>query len=236
MNLSEFPPLHSQSVSNSYGSEHGSFDITTFGILAGREVVDEIEEKSFKETDAEEAVKCLRRCFQVLNPGNHSIKRCPEQSSISFVHCKHAIGIGRKYRQLRKVMEERARLELLKDCLFRIKLASSFVSDLESLVLAEYRTLYAISHDCSKDVHLSKLCCLNALCEDLRTQVGHWNCLKQKIHTNRWLQPILGTLYFQLENVKKTLNRLTDRAIYWLEKLILTGLQVCPWGCGKRHS
>ena len=153
-----------------------------------------------------------------------------EHTSISFIHCKHAVPLGKKYRHLRKVMEERARLELLKDCLFRIKLATSFVNDLESLVLAEYRTLYAISHDCCKDVHLSKLCCLNALCEDLRTQVGHWNCIKQKLHTNRWLQPVLGTLYFQLENVKVTLNHLRDKAIYWLEKLILTGLQVFAHG------
>ena len=65
MNLSELPPLHGQAVSNSYTSERGSFDITTFGILSGREVLDEVEEKAFKETDAEEAVKCLRRCFQV---------------------------------------------------------------------------------------------------------------------------------------------------------------------------
>ena len=166
----------------------------------------------------------------MFNPGNHITKRCPEHGSISFIHCKHAVALGRRYRRLRKVMEERARLELLKDCLFRIKLATTFINDLESLVVAEYRTLYAISHDCSKDVHLSKLCCLNALCEDLRTQVGHWNCIKQKIHTNRWLQPALGALYFQLETVKVTLNQLRDKAICWLEKLILTGLQVFAHG------
>lgn len=230
MSLSEFPPLQGQSVGNSYASNSGSFDITTFGILSGREVIDEIEERTFKEPDAEEAVKCLRRCFQVLNPGDHIAKRCPEHSSISFTHCKHAASLGQRYYHLRKIMTEKARLELLKDCLFRIKLAKTFINDLESLVLAEYRTLYAITHDCSKDVQISKLCCLNALCEDLRTQVGHWNCIKQKLHTNRWLQPILGTFYFQLENVKVTLHRLRDKAIYWLEKLILAGLQVFAHG------
>ena len=172
----------------------------------------------------------LHILFKVLNPGNHIAKRCPEHGSISFIHCKHAVPLGRRYRHLRKIMEERARLELLKDCLFRIKMATTFVNDLESLVLAEYRTVYGITHDCSKDVHLSKLCCLNALCEDLRTQVGHWYCIKQKLHTNRWLQPIFGALYFQLQNVRDMLNHLRDKTIYWLEKLILTGLQVFAHG------
>ena len=65
MNLSEFPPIQGQAVEQSYGSGRGSFDITTFGILSGREAIEDFEERSFKETDAEEAVKCLRRCFQV---------------------------------------------------------------------------------------------------------------------------------------------------------------------------
>ena len=66
MNLSELPPLHGQTVTSNYNTERGSFDITTFGVLSGREIGDEIEERCFKETDAEEAVKCLRRCFQVM--------------------------------------------------------------------------------------------------------------------------------------------------------------------------
>ena len=65
MNISEFPPLHGQVVSESYGSGSGSIDITTFGILSGREVIEDVEERNFKEPDAEEAVKSLRRCFQV---------------------------------------------------------------------------------------------------------------------------------------------------------------------------
>ena len=90
--------------------------------------------------------------------------------------------------------------------------------------------LYTITHDCVQEIPITKLFCLNALCEDLRTQIGHWNCIKQKLHTNRWLQPILGSLYFQLDRVKRTLNLLRDKAIWWLEKFVFVGLQVFAHG------
>ena len=127
-------------------------------------------------------------------------------------------------------MEERARLDLLRDCLYRVKSLTSFIKDVQEVVREEYQTLYHITHDSIKEIPVSKIYCLNALCEDLRAHVGHWNCIKQKLHTNRWLQPLLGLLHFELDWVKGTLNQLCEKAIWWLKKFILVGLQVFSHG------
>ena len=77
-----------------------------------------------------------------------------------------------------------------------------FVEELEGLVHMECRTVYGIRHGCGHaDTPVTKLYCLNALCEDLRLHVAHWNSIKQKINTNRWLQPRLGQLCLQLQSI-----------------------------------
>ncbi|XP_062590634.1 uncharacterized protein LOC134252229 isoform X2 [Saccostrea cucullata] len=184
----------------------------------------------FDVPEAEETLKLFRKPFKIVNPGNHITKRTPEYSSISFMHCRHLQGLGKQYLNLRAIMEERSRLDFLRDCLFRIKSVTAFVQDLEHLVQAEYRTYYAIMRNCLMDAPSSKIYCLNALCEDLRTHVGHWNNIKQCLHNNRWLQPILGRLYLDLEYVRKVLFQLYSDAIYWMEKLIVIGLQVFAHG------
>ncbi|KAJ8316966.1 hypothetical protein KUTeg_004870 [Tegillarca granosa] len=183
-------------------------------------------ETSFEVSDVEETVKLLRKPFQILNPGNHVSKRKPEHGSISFIHCRHVVGLGKQYVKLRSIMEVRARLEFLRDCLFRIRSVSNFVQDLENLVHTEYQTLYGITHNCLNEPPMSKLFCLNALCEDLRIHVGHWNNIKQRLHTDKWLQPVIGKLFIEAEHVKKTLIKLYNDAIYWMEKLILIGFKV----------
>jgi hypothetical protein len=105
-----------------------------------------------------------------------------------------------------------------------------FVRDLQHLMKEEYKLLYTVTHDCVDELPVSKIFCLNALCEDLRTQIGHWNCIKQKLHTNRWLQPVQGSLYFQLDQVKLVLKHLQNKAIWWLEKFVMIGLQVFSHG------
>lgn len=118
----------------------------------------------------------------------------------------------------------------MRDCLYRLKLAVTFVHDLKQLVKAEYKLLYTVSHDCVEELPVSKIFCLNALCEDLRTQIGHWNCIKQKLHTKRWLQPVLGSLHFQLDKIRIKLNHLQNTAIWWMEKFVAIGLQVFSHG------
>ncbi|OWF38447.1 uncharacterized protein LOC110466296 [Mizuhopecten yessoensis] len=183
-------------------------------------------ETTFEVPDAEETLKLLRKPFQIKNPGYHVCKRSPDHNSISFMHCRHVLGLGKQYEALRRIMEERARLEFLRDCMFRIKSVSAFVQDLETLVQNEYRTFYAITHQCVNESPMTKLYCLNALCEDLRTHIGHWNSIKQRIHTSKWLQPMIGRLYIDVEHVRKALFTLYNSAIYWMEKLIIIGFQV----------
>lgn len=114
--------------------------------------------------------------------------------------------------------------------MYRLKTAAAFVRDLQHLVAEEYKILYLIGHDCIDELPVSKLFCLNALCEDLRTLIGHWKCIKQKLHTNRWLQPVLGSMYFQLDRIKVSLRRLQEKAIWWMERFVMVGLQVFAHG------
>ena len=180
---------------------------------------------SFEVSDAEETLKLLRKTFQIKNPGYHVCKRNPEHNSISFTHCRHVLGLGKQYVQLKRTMEERARLEFMRDCTFRVKSVQAFVQNLETLSHTEYKTFYAITHHCVADPPMSKLYCLNGLCEDLRTQFGHWNIIKQRAHTNKWLQPLSGRLYIDLEHLHNALFTLYHSAIYWMDKLISTGIK-----------
>ncbi|KAK3599454.1 hypothetical protein CHS0354_036474 [Potamilus streckersoni] len=231
----DLPPLYGVSSSTNGGGSHTTsykFDVTNFGLLSERDFIQQAEcvESCYDVNDGGEVVRMLRKTFQVLNPGGHVSKRNPENGSISFIHCHHAVPLGKKYQNLRRLMTEHARIDLFRDCMVRIKAAATYVQDIENLVMAENRTLYAITHDCITSVPISKLVCLNALCEDLRTQIGHWNCLKQKLHTNQWLQPILGELFFELDHVRTRLLQLRNNAIWWLERLIQIGLQVFAHG------
>lgn len=183
-------------------------------------------ESSFNINDAEESVKSLRKSFHILSPGGHVCKRNPEHGGVGFIHCRHSMKLASSYAHLRSIMEKQSKLAFMRDCVFRIRSASTYVHELQNLVYAEYRTFYTIRHNCSTDIPVTKLYCLNALCEDLRLHVGHWNAIKQRLHTNRWLQPHMETLAFEIEYVRKTLIQLRDSAIYWLDRLIHIGLEV----------
>ena len=90
----------------------------------------------------------------------------------------------------------------------------------------ECRTVYAIRHGCAADTPVTKLYCLNALCEDLRLHVAHWNTIKQRLNTCRWLQPRLGQLCLQLQHVTQALTSAILRAINHLDQLIHIGFEV----------
>ncbi|GFO48406.1 coiled-coil domain-containing protein 142 [Plakobranchus ocellatus] len=90
----------------------------------------------------------------------------------------------------------------------------------------ECRTVYAIRHGCAAETPVTKLYCLNALCEDLRLHVAHWNSIKQRLNTCRWLQPRLGQLCLQLQHVTQTLTSAILRAVRHLDQLIHIGFEV----------
>ncbi|XP_053406512.1 uncharacterized protein LOC123547038 [Mercenaria mercenaria] len=233
MDLSSLPPLHGQIANARSSVEFRNDGLGIPGYLYDRDLLqdeDPSQVKTFGENDGEEAVKCLRRCFQVLEPGYHIARRAPDHGGSSFIHCRHSTQVGRRYLNLRQNLEERARVELMRDCFYRLKLSITFVRDLQQLVMDEYKVLYTITHDCVDELPVSKIFCLNALCEDLRTLIGHWKCIKQKLHTNRWLQPVLGSLHFQLDKIRLSLIHLQSKAIWWLEKFVLIGLQVFAHG------
>lgn len=183
-------------------------------------------ESVFDPSDAEDACKLLRKAFHLLGPGRHACKRNPDHGGSHFVHCRRGVKLGGYYSQLRRLLEERAGLELLRDCLYRVRSAQLFVEELEALLSAEYRTAYAIRHGCLLDAPVSKLYCLNALCEDLRVHAGHWNSVKQRINTGRWAQPLLGFFCRELAAVRRTLGALCDRAIFLMDRLVHVGFEV----------
>lgn len=183
-------------------------------------------ESVFEVSDAEDACKLLRKAFHMLGPGRHACKRNPDHGGSHFVHCRRGVKLGGHYCQIRRLLEERALVELLRDCIYRVRSAQLFVEELEGLLNAEYRTAYAIQHGCLLEAPVSKLYCLNALCEDLRVHAGHWNSIKHRTNTNRWLQPILGFLCQELRAVQRTLVTLCDRAIFIVDRMVHVGFEV----------
>ncbi|CAL1542275.1 unnamed protein product, partial [Lymnaea stagnalis] len=183
-------------------------------------------ETTFDSSDADDASKFLRKAFDILQPGYHASKRMPEMDGGYFSHCPRGVQLGKHYSNLRRLMEERAQLEILKDCLIRVKAAQIFVEELESLLQMECRTVYSIRHGCITETPATKLYCLNALCEDLRLHVAHWNSIKQRLNTNRWLQPRLGQLCLQLQHIMQVLTSAILRAVCNLEQLIHVGFEV----------
>lgn len=100
------------------------------------------------------------------------------------------------------------------------------MEELEGLLQVEYRSVYSIRHGCSLEAPVTKLYCLNALCEDLRLHMSHWNSIKQRLNTNRWLQPRLGMLLSQLQPVMHAMTSAVYSAVWNLECLIHIGFEV----------
>ncbi|KAH9509619.1 hypothetical protein Btru_044020 [Bulinus truncatus] len=192
--------------------------------------VPSVFEAKFDASDADDTSKYLRKAFNILQPGYHAAKRMPEMEGGYFSHCPRGVMLGKQYSNLRKLMEERAQLETLKDCLIRVKSAQSFVEELESLVQTESKTAYLIQHGCLIECPVTKLYCLNALCEDLRLHVAHWNSIKQRLNTNHWLLPRLGQLCLQLQHIMQVLTSFVLRAVSMLDQLIHLGFEVFAHG------
>lgn len=183
------------------------------------------DEYFYEPPHADETAKALAKAFKILNPLGHVCKRTVEHGS-SFSHCKQAVIFGRKYAELRQLMEARAKLRLVRDYTSRINAAAMFVRDLETVAMEEFQTWHDICHDSLTGTPQTRLDCLSSVCEDLRIHMNHWNSIKQLTHTDRWLRPLLPSLCFEMDAVRQKLFHLRDHAIWWIDRLIRIGLQV----------
>ncbi len=174
---------------------------------------------------ASQSAEALERSFKIVQPGNHICKRHPH-SNANFLHCRHGISFSAKYGHLQQLLEARAKLQLVRDYTSRINASLLFVKDLESITMEEYRTWHGICHNSLSKTPVSKLEALSSVCEDLRVHMGHWNSLKQLIHTDQWLQPLRPSLCLEMDPVRRKLFHLRDNAIWWIDRLIRVGLQV----------
>lgn len=104
------------------------------------------------------------------------------------------------------------------------------MEELESLIQMECRTAYSLRHGFTQETPVTKLYCLNALCEDLRLHVAHWNSIKQRLNTNHWLQPRLGQLCLQLQQIMQVLTSTVLKAVCNLDQLIHVGFEVFAHG------
>ena len=167
----------------------------------------------------------LSRQFRVLNPGNHVCKKTG-QNATSFSHCKYGVDFANKYSQLHTLMETRARLQLVRDYVSRINAFALFVKDVELITQAEYAMWYRICHNTVLETPETKLEFLSSICEDLRVHMSHWNSIKQLVHTDRWLKPLLPQLLCEMEQIRIRLHHLRDTTIWWIEQFICVGLRV----------
>lgn len=227
---SRLPPIHAIGRSKAVVDEDEPPDVPLH-VYGFDEAVDPEHsfssvESVFDAADAEDVCKLLRKAFHMLGPGRHACKRNPDHGGSHFVHCKRAAKLGCYYSRLQYLLEERAWMELLRDCVYRVCSTQQYVEELTGLLTAEYKTVYAIRHGCVVEAPVSKLYCLNALCEDLRVHVGHWNSIKQRVHTSRWLRPMLGFIICDLGAVQRMFAQLCDRALFIIDHLVQVGFEV----------
>ena len=175
---------------------------------------------------ADSCAEALERTFTELNPGCHVCQKSNPENTSSFIHCQHAVNIGKNFSCIKQLMQTRAKLQLIHDYTSRINTATVFIQDLEHLTKQEFNTWYAICHNCLQEAPTTKLEYLSVICEDLRMNMNHWNSIKQMIHTNKWLKSVIPRLCQELDSVRQKLCQLRNLAIWWTDQLIQLGLQV----------
>ncbi|XP_070540726.1 uncharacterized protein [Ptychodera flava] len=174
--------------------------------------------------DVESNIHCLTKSFEVLDPGDYVCVRTKRFSS-NFVHYKNSVHLAQHYSDVRKLMVNRSKLLLIQDYSSRILEATDFIQNLQEIAHQEYHTWCQLDTSTSNQV-ATKLEFLASICDDLRTHTAHWNLVKQRIHTDKWLRPLLPSLCRKLEPVRIALQQLGGSAIWWVERIVRIGLQV----------
>lgn len=223
--LGRLPPLQaigrSQCVEDDEPPDISDSEVDQFLSQAARQDAPYYYEAEHSDT----AAQALSNQFRVLNPGSHVCKKVNENAT-SFTHCKYGVAFASKYSQLRELMETRARLQLVRDYASRVNAAALFVKDVERICQEECLMWHNICHNTLTEAPETKLEYLSAICDDLRVHMNHWNSIKQLLHTDRWLRPLLPQLLSEMNHVRDKLVHLRDTAIWWISYFIHTGLRV----------
>lgn len=163
--------------------------------------------------------------FKVLQPGNHTCK-CTTEGASTFTHCKKAVIFGQRYQELRRHLETRAKLEFTREYTSRIRQMTVFVQTIKNLVRAEYETWHTICKNHLQSPPSTNLESLNAVCEELRVHLNHWNSLKQAVLMDQWLRPILPHITTELMQIRDQIMCIRNSALWWTDRLINIGLRV----------
>ncbi|XP_030841253.1 uncharacterized protein LOC115923982 [Strongylocentrotus purpuratus] len=189
----------------------------------------------YSKEEISHSVQILEECFELLKPQNRPCLRTRGRVSSAFIHNKYSVSIAHHYSDLHALLLQRARLQLIRDCMYRASQLRELVTSIQGLVLAEQTTLKSLENcECSDPT--TKLEYLPRLCEHLRIQLNDWSSIQHQLHSDKWLQLLLPQLRLDLMNMSNTLYYWRDCVLLWLHRLIYTGIRVLAFNHASSMS
>lgn len=194
------------------------------------------ETKSFKKSvlpqfsneEINHSLHILQQCFANLEPGHLPCLKSYGRVSSAFGHNKYSISLARLNGRLTDLRVGQAKLLFSRDCVSRLSQLIEFIQNLESLVQDEEQTLVDFLSGKDSEPH-TKLEFLPVVCEELRLHLNHVPSIQHRLHTDRWLQPVIPHLLENVHKFDQYLRHLQQSAICWLHTLITTGFKVCSY-------
>ena len=187
----------------------------------------------FMPEHAYSAAESFEKLFRISQPGNHVCKRNSEGAS-PFSHCQRGLAFGHKYKELRRHLELKAKLEFMREYTLRINQMVMFVQNLQTLVKEEYQTWRAICKNQLQSPPTTHMDSLSEICDNLRLHMSHWNSLKQLVLMDKWLRPHLPVVAGELVLIRDKLFYLRNCAIWWTDRLLTLGFRVLSH-CDPSH-
>ncbi|XP_054766683.2 uncharacterized protein LOC129273641 [Lytechinus pictus] len=189
----------------------------------------------YSKEEISHSVQILEECFELLKPQNRPCLRTRGRVSSAFIHNKYSVSIAHHYSDLHALLVQRARLQLIRDCMYRASQLRELVTSVQGLVLVEQNTLKSLEN-CECSDPSTKLEYLPSLCEHLRTQLNDWSSIQHQLHSDKWLQLLLPQLRSDLTNMSNTLYYWRDCVLLWLHRLIYTGIRVLAFNHASSMS
>lgn len=185
---------------------------------------DAYERYQFHLSDAYELCKVFEDIFKATGPEERMIRRLDSEI---FQHNKWSVTFALKYKLMRNLIAQRARLSIIRDCVIRLKSFTTFVQDVVNVARQEMESWDAICRNSLDSPPQSKLDCLNSICDDLRVHTNHFSSIVHCLHnaSNQLGRSILQ-LAVQLTAIEKRVKRLRDKTILWIERFIRVGIKV----------